>query len=266
MPEEKPTSLTAGLIRGLAQKLGQKNSGLVYPWAVLPYIPVSLGLVRLGLAPLIKTGEARQEKRDGFECYIFPAHEGGAPQPGPIQAAGCLACEANLGEDQAASGLCGLCQARLKRELAEQARLSPWPEEAFFEHALAFAAQDGAPFSPRDMAPRLDLPPRTTARRLGLLARSGAIRTRGPRFSLPRLDYPSAAHERNMVFIRSLAGAHRKKARPWPALGALAAAGLACLILVMAGLSPWPALGLFLIASAVVLLAAWGTKPKKGDS
>jgi hypothetical protein len=175
---------------------------------LLPYLPVSLGLVKECLEAMSDDAAVSSTIRDEITVYDFAAYADAEKTGGVLAVEGCVAC------DKAVTGaggdtLCGTCRERVDRDLKKLAERTGWPAQAVYEHEILYhaAAGDGPVFA-ESLASASRYTLRRMQQKLERLTIEGYIRqepdtSRGiMRYRFPELDYPGTLYRRNMESIR----------------------------------------------------------------
>ena len=251
-------------VENIAFRLAESRNGTITPAELLPFLPVSLGMIIDILNEASAESEAiTAETVDGLRRYVFiSAQPGGAT----FNDAHCVACDNDSREL-----LCEECGETLGAALKAEAETNGWPAQAVYEHEVAYlAARIGAPVSAEKLASVSRFTLRRMRRKLELMQQVLAVRkerdveTRVLRYIFPSAPYPREQYLQNMKLIRSLPASITEdvEARIVHILTALGV-----LFLVLLGMAfwgfPFPLLFMaFLITSPILAVVLWKRRSK----
>ncbi|MGJ8650013.1 MAG: hypothetical protein ACSHX4_06615 [Opitutaceae bacterium] len=191
----------------LAEQLSASQGGVVHPTQLLPYLPVSIGLIEQTLDELAESDRVQKETQNGLTTYLFveslnkPAQKF-APRH-------CVYSNEPL-DDFEYTVLSPETRQKIETELAHTAEHDIWPAEAVWQHELIYLANNlPAPASTSDIAGHSRISFKKVEKRLtelkdhGILNYSMEINA----WTLPPLRYPTPVYKRNDLFIRQFPGA-----------------------------------------------------------
>lgn len=197
----------SNVVENLACRIARKAGGRVTPGQLLPFAPMSLGLITACLDGMVNEEAVFRDDRDGEVGYLFCAYEG-EPQEEALQFESCVSCGSDLG--QGGRVLCASCEETVNRELRHLAQTTGWPAQAAYEHEFFhLAANHDGPLRAEDLAGRSRHTLRDVRARLKALtvqgfigqdldAESGIITYR-----FPLTEYSAEQLRRNQQQIRS---------------------------------------------------------------
>lgn len=253
----------ANIIENLACREAERHDGTVAPAQLLPYLPISLGLIKAVLDATAEDENVTRSDDNGIVVYKWGTSPKPSTEAPPAEhASECVACAADAAD---ASPLCGACAELLQRELADLANRTGWPAQALVEHEIIYrATEDGATqWAPEALAGRTRFTLRNLRGRLKLLAKehiiADAMTAPSPHYRFPTTPYDRAAYERNMQVIRRYPSARLEdmEQRLVRIMGALAAGVLAMLLLALCRIPLPLLLPLFLIYATVAAITLW---------
>jgi hypothetical protein len=258
----------SNVIENLACRVAERRAGRIAPHHLLPYLPVSLGIVKSCLDDMADGTAVSSEVRDNIVEYEFAAYRDKPDQGGALQVATCIACD----KDPPGPGdgvLCTACTNVLKKELNRLAERTGWPAQAVYEHEILFhAAEHDDPVHAETLAGKSRYTLRNMRRKLdkltlGHFGRQELDQEAGvTKYSFPPLEYPRALYRRNMRIIRSYPASVMEEVQI-KITRILLVLGL--ILLVMLGMAfwgiPFPMLVLlFLIVAPIVAIVIWRHK------
>ncbi len=246
-------------VENIAFRLAESRNGIITPAELLPFLPVSLGMIIDILNEAAAESEAiTAETVDGLRRYVFiSAQPGGAT----LNDSHCVACDNDSREL-----LCEDCGKTLGAALKAEAETNGWPAQAVYEHEVAYlAARIGAPVSAEKLASVSRFTLRRMRRKLELMQQVLAVRkeqdpeTRVLRYIFPSAPYPREQYLQNMKLIRSLPASVTEEVEA-RIVHILTALGM--LFLVLLGMAfwgfPFPLLFMaFLITSPILAVMLW---------
>ncbi|NQU44557.1 hypothetical protein HQ520_14800 [bacterium] len=193
-------------LENLAGRLAASNGGRIRLNELVPWLPISLGVLRQHLDEMVDNSVVFCHDTDGIRYYEFAELVDTPRQPMPDDR--CLYCDVELRENEIGS-LCAGCGNRVKHELSVLAEMTAWPAEAVWQHELIYITSTASgPVRIADVARRSRMTLSQVKQRLQDLARMGCARQildgeqGGMRYEFPNLRYPRRAYQRNDRFIR----------------------------------------------------------------
>ena len=263
----------SNVIENLACRVARKCAGVITPNHVIPYLPVSLGIVKACLDDMVDGTSVVSETRDNVVEYEFAAYRDVPAEGGVLVADACVACD----KDQPAPGgelLCPSCSKCLRDELNTLAEKAGWPAQAVYEHEILYHAAQvrgpshaeslagASPYTLRNMRRKLD---RLT---LGHFARQELDANAGVmKYHFPAIEYPQSLYRKNMAIIRSYPASVMEEVqiKVTRILVSLGLMFLAMLVLAFWGI-PFPMLMLlFVVAAPVTSLLVWRHRSRPAD-
>lgn len=194
------------LIENLAERLAASKGGRIAPADLIPYIPLSLTLVRRFLDEMVDGNLVISERKDGLLFYEFTELVGAPAKVFPKGI--CLYCGESVAEGQG-NILAAQHQKPFQEELLKLAESEAWPAEAIWQHELIYITSNvEGPIRISDVAGRSRLTLSQVNRRLEILAKEGYARQNldfekeKASYEFPKVDYPAEAYFRNDRFIR----------------------------------------------------------------
>lgn len=226
----------------LAEQLSASQGGLVHPAQLLPYLPVSIGLIEKTLDELAESDRVQKQTQDDLNTYLFveslnkPAQKF-APRH-------CIYSNEPLDEYEY-TVLSTETRQKVESELAHTAQQEIWPAEAVWQHELLYLAQNlTAPVSTSSIAGHSRLPFKKVEQRLAELKENGTLRFNAElgAWETPPLRYPKPAYARNDSFIRQFPGAIKEEleVRLIKALTTALFVLLICFVLAITAKFPFP--------------------------
>ena len=197
------------IVENIACRVAQRRGGTITPNDVLPYLPVSLDIVKQSLDDMADGASVASKVTDNIVEYAFSAYVNDEPQSGVLAFRTCVACDCDL-DTIAKKVLCPDCTDKLRSELNTLAEKNAWPARAVYEHELLHhAAQLATPIPPEKLAGVSRYTLRSTRAKLAQLAadhfaRAEKDKTDGvTKYTFPAIDYPRHFYRHNRDIIRS---------------------------------------------------------------
>ncbi len=194
------------VIENTACRVAQLRGGRLAPHHVMPYLPVSLGMLCDCLNAMVDGAAVQVEANDGVQEYLFRAYVDQPVGVGVLAATNCVACSAGL--DSAVEVLCADCAAGFREELSMLAEKNGWPAQAVYEHEILYlAARDKGPVAAEALAGRSRYPLRSMKRKLEAMAESRFLKkvpgadSGTLRYHFPELVYPQNRFRANQKII-----------------------------------------------------------------
>ncbi len=213
----------------LAEQLSASQGGIVHAAQLLPYLPVSLGLIEATLDQLSASDQVTKESNDGLTSYLFKESMDQAPHK--FAPTLCIYSNEAL-DDHEFSVIAPEVRKQIEAELAELATTDAWPADAVWEHELIYLANNlTAPVTASKIAGHSRLSFKKVEQRLAALKARGIIQCERKQnnWELPPMRYPRPPYKRHDQFIRQFPGALQEETE----VRLLKALGLSLLILLL---------------------------------
>lgn len=197
------------IIENLACRIAEKEGGRITPHSLLPYLPISLGLVKACLDNMVDEISVSSDKKDNVVEYEFTAYKNSTISQEPLEIDVCLSC----GEDRAPSHqevLCSSCFENFQKELSRLSEKNGWPAHALYEHEILYLAsyyKDS--IHAEALAGRSRYTLGSVRRKLERMSLDGYLRQELDKqagmmmYHLPRVAYPKKRYVTNIGIIRS---------------------------------------------------------------
>jgi len=254
-----PSELVSNVIENVACRIAQRNAGRISPNHVLPYLPVSLGIVTSCLDQMVDNTSVVSATKDNLVEYEFSAYRDSPVESGILTVGSCVSCD----KDQPRPGgeiLCPSCTMLLRKDLTALAEKAGWPAQAVYEHEILYhAAGEPRPVHAESLAGSSRYTLRNMHRKLDRLtldhfARQELDQDTGiMTYHFPQIEYPRSLYSKNMAVIRSYPASvmEEVQVKIVRILISLGLMFLGLLILAFCGI-PFPLLVLFAIVAAPV--------------
>jgi hypothetical protein len=261
---------TSNVIENVACRAAQNTGGSITPHHVLPYLPISLGIVEACLAQMVDGKAITSSVVDGFTTYSFAAYRKETPgnTADRLSFETCVACDADF-SSASEKAICDACSSHMRTELNTLAAQTAWPMQAVYEHEILYnAAKAANPLHPAQLAASSRFTLRSMRRKLDHLMQNRFARkeqvTDGDvaTYAFPAVPYPRDHYRANMDIILSYPASITEEVQ---AKFARILITLGCMLLLMFGLAfygiPFPTLViLFLAAAPVTAISIWRHK------
>jgi hypothetical protein len=199
----------SNVIENIACRLAESAGGKITPHYILPYLPISLGIVEHCLNNMVDGTSITSSVENNLTTFSFAAYRSAEEkQEIPLLTfKSCVACDADFpGDSQAA--LCHSCRQSIQPELNRLAEHMGWPAQAVYEHEILYnAAKEKKPMYPAQLAAVSRFTMRSMSRKLEHLADCRfAIREKLPAkglttYQFPPVSYPRKLYRANMDVI-----------------------------------------------------------------
>lgn len=196
------------MAENVAIRIARRFQGRVTANHLLPYLPMSLALLRRCLDGMVD-GAAVTREESHVPVYVFAAYTDEPASKGPLKERNCVACDADLAKGSVRV-FCGACMEKLERELTTLAEQMGWPAQAVYEHELAWlAAQQDGPVRAEDLAARSRYTMRRVTQKLDRMSLEGALEKQFDEahgavvYAFPEIRYEKAAYRANRDVIGS---------------------------------------------------------------
>lgn len=265
----------SNIIENLACRTAEANGGNTTPHAVIPYLPVSLGIVERCLNEMVDGTSITSSVENGVTTYTFAAYSDTPPaaKPSDLSFKTCAACDADF-PTAADDPICDACESKMRNELNTLAEQMGWPAQAVYEHEILYnAAAAGKPLHPAELAAKSRFTLRSMRRKLDHLAQNRfARKEENPAagiatYAFPPLAYSRDRYQANMDVILTYPASvmeevETKLCRIFVILGLM--------LLVMVGMAfcgfPFPLLMLlFVIVAPITAIVIWRRKLAPND-
>ena len=188
----------------IAFRLAETRNGIITPAELLPYLPVSLGVITDILNDAAAESEAiTPETVEGLRRYLFRSAK---PAAAPLNDTHCVSCD-----NDSTDLLCTECSGKLNTALRAEAETNGWPAQAIYEHEICYlAARTASPVSAEKLASASRFTLRRMRRKLDQMQQGLSVRkerdteTGLPSYVFPAAPYPREHYLQNMQLIRSL--------------------------------------------------------------
>jgi hypothetical protein len=260
----------SNVIENIACRLAESAGGEITPHYILPYIPISLGIVEHCLNNMVDGSSITTSVEDNLTTFSFAAYKSDNKKAEiPLLSfKSCVASDADFtGESQAA--LCNRCRQSIQAELNRLAEQMGWPAQAVYEHEILYnVAKDKKAMHPAQLAAVSRFTLRSMSRKLEHLADSRfATREKLPAkgittYQFPPVTYPRKLYRANMEVIMTYPASvmeevQLKLTRIFITLG--------CMLLAMLATAFWGIpfpllLMLFVVAAPITALSIWRRK------
>ncbi len=266
----------SNVIENLACRLAQANGGTITPHYILPYIPLSLGIVEECLNNMVDGSSITSSVEDNLTTFSFAAYKNGENMPTPalLTFDRCVACDSDFPQSDSHAAICGKCFTSIQPELNKLAEQMAWPAQAVYEHEILYnASKEKIAMHPAQLAAVSRFTLRSITRKLNHLADNRfAIKEEQPAngistYQFPPVSYPRDLYRTNMSVILTYPASimeevQLKITRIFMALGLMLA--------IMLGLAfwgfPFPMLVmLFFIAAPITAFSIWRRKSAPND-
>ncbi len=261
----------ANTVENIACHVAQRKGGRVTPSTLLPYLPVSLGMVRECLEEMAAEGmSVAQSTENGIDVFEFPAYRDADGTETAAQVDACVGCR-QTDRIERNELLCDRCREALDKEISRLAEKTAWPAEAVYEHELLHAAskfKDAVPPEKLAAVTRFTLRgirPKLKQLALGHYASEEFDESAATlKYGFPGLDYPDERYADNMATIRSFPASVTEEVQLKVTRILLT---LGCMFLGMLVLAflrvPFPLLVLgFIVAAPITAISIWRRKEK----
>ena len=196
------------VVENLACRIAERVGGEIEPNHLIPYLPMSLGMIKNCLDGMVDGSSVVSEQEDGQARYTFTTLAGKEKADEALEVSSCIACDAALPKN-ASLVICSSCSGTLRKELNVLAEVTGWPAEAVYEHEITYvAAGMTPPFYAEALAGHSRYTLRSMKRKLEKMGLDGFIRQNldsekgGIVYTFPGIEYPEAWYRENMQVIR----------------------------------------------------------------
>lgn len=257
----------ANTVENLAYRLAERQGGRIAPIHLLPYLPVSLGIIKDCLDKMVDGTAVLSHSSDHITEYQFASYvsSDANPELGALRVSSCLSCDADIAYESG-EVLCAYCTKILFGELGKLAEKTGWPAQAVYEHEILYIASTSAvPVHAEDLAGRSRYTLRNMRQKLDKMILSGFLREeldqkkRSVTYHFPNIEYPRSLYRRNMGIIRTYPASVMEEVQLKVTKIFLTFGSMFLGMVVLAFLRiPYPLLILlFFIAAPIVSLLIW---------
>ena len=197
----------ANIVENLAYQVAQRHGGTITVNHLVPYLPLSLSLIRSCLDNMVDGHSVIPNEQDGFPIYEFTQTKETNGETREVRAQSCLSCTINprSGEQM----LCKECLDALEKELTRIAESTGWPAKAVYEHEILYiATQRNGPQNATDLAGYSRYTLKRMQKKLKAMALEQYLKLDLDKtaatisYQFPKISYSKEAHQRNMGVIR----------------------------------------------------------------
>jgi hypothetical protein len=263
----------ANMVENLACRIAERHGGRLMGNHLVPYLPMSLGLIESCLENMVDGSSVFSEKKDNLIEYEFAAYKDAPIEPGMLRVSSCLSCDADLSAGDKKE-FCSSCSEVLQSELNRLAETTGWPAQAVYEHEiLRVASNHKGAVHAEDLAGHSRYTLRNVRQKLDRMSLDGYLRQELDQdagmmvYHFPEISYPKEHYRANMTMIRAYPASVMEEVQI-RVVRILFALGLLFLaLLVMAFLHvPFPLLILlFLVAAPLVSFLIWRHRSRPED-
>jgi len=247
-------------VENIACRIAERCSGRITPNHIIPYLPVSLGLVRDCLDEMVDGTSVQVETKDNIRQYEFAAYREKPEEKSLLIVPVCVACDKDPVMDMG-NLLCSSCMMILRQELNDLAEKTGWPAQAVYEHDILYhASGKSGSVHAEDIAGSSRYTLRSVRKKLNRLtldhfARQELDSDAGVmKYSFPQIEYPRYQYKKNMETIRSYPASIMEEVQV-KVVKILFSLGLMllCMLLLAFWGMPFPMLVLLFIATGPIM-------------
>ena len=274
LPRAGPLSeRAANMVENLAFRIAERHGGTLTPNHLVPYVPMSLALIRECLDGLVDNETVCPVRTGHVEEYEFTTYADAPKEPAMLKVRACVSCDADLAS-RAAGVFCPSCSRELGREIARLAEKTAWPAQAVYEHEILYlAAHAKGPVHAEDLAGRSCYTLRNMRRKLDAMSKEGSLckvfdeHGGAVVYEFPAIEYPKGHYKTNMDVIRGFPASVMEEVQTRVTLVLFALGALVLGLFVMAFMRvPFPVLILmFLVAAPVISILIWSHRTRPED-
>ena len=258
-------------VENISFRLAEKGNGIVFPAELLPYLPISLGMIIDVLDEVSGESDAITPKTvDGFRQYIFKPAKPLNEATANLAMSQCVICDTDIRARNTIL-LCDTCSEELKATLIEEAEVNGWPAQAVYEHEICYlSARSSSPVSAEKLASSSRFTLRRMRKKLDQMQKRLTVtQKRDPEtdsnlYTFATFAYPREAYRKNIQWIRLLPASVTEdvEIRIIYILTSLGILFLTLLALAFWGF-PFPLLLLFILITAPILaVVIWNHRSK----
>ena len=259
----------ANILENTACQVAQLRAGRLNPHHLLPYLPVSLGMVCEELDRMVDGAAVQVEVRDGIKEYVFSEYTGNPARTTELRVSNCVACSDDLksGDDL----FCFECRMQMEEELSALSEKTGWPAQAVYEHEILYlASRETGSIAAETLAGASNYTLRSMKRKLATLAENRFVQVEpGDKAGLQRYVFPA------MTYSKKRYRKHQQLIRSYPAslmeaveeriVHILFALGVEFLVMLALAFWGFPFVLLvpaFLVSAPIVAFVIWRHKNK----
>ncbi len=265
------SDFSTNIIENLAGLIAERNGGKVIVNDLIPYLPISLKLIRQALDNMVDGCSVICDDTKDFPEYIFSGMEAKAPNAGSPSHNHCVSCNCDIKPFKNLV-LCGNCNDKFRKELNSLAVNSGWPAEAVYEHEILYlAASHPGPVEAGELAARSRYTLRNIKKKLQFLCQKKAARNttsenkKADFYEFPPIHYPQPYFRTNMDLIRTYPASLAEETET-KAVKIITTVAIYALILFSSAFLfhlPFPIMiGLLVIGAPIIGLFIWKHKTK----
>ena len=262
-PEISDTA--ANIVENLACRIAERNRGRISANHLIPYLPMSLGLIQVCLDNMVDGTTILAETIGNRTEYEFSAYSDTPVRSGAMLVQSCVSCDADIAKGRP-SVLCRSCADSLRKELNRLADASAWPALAVYEHEILYiAANQESPLHAQTLAGHSRYTLRNMRGKLDRMTGDGFItQDLDPEkglviYSFPTIAYSKERYRENMALIRSYpASATEEMELKIVRIIMLLAMLLLCTLVLAFLHVPFPLLlAMFVVVAPIIALTIW---------
>ncbi|MGA1866980.1 MAG: hypothetical protein ACMUJM_00385 [bacterium] len=200
---------TKNIIENLACRISEKNGGTITPNHLMPYLPMSLRLIKSCLDSMVDGTSVFSERKDNITEYECTAYKNMPIQQGELEVDSCISCGKELLQHDK-KVLCPHCFDSLNKELSVLAESIGWPAQAVYEHEILYlAALQKGPLPIESLAGRSQYPIQRMRKKLNTMSIEGYLKEEVDQetgiitYSFPPIRYSIEDYLRNIGIVRS---------------------------------------------------------------
>ena len=268
--DDSLSEATVNMVENIAYQIAERNRGRITVNHLVPYLPMSVGLLRDCLDEMLDEHSVFAGELDGFPVYEFNACLNKAPPAGRLDFANCLSCNTDFAPPRL-KPFCPPCFENLTKDLTRIAKTTGWPTKAVYEHEILYlAARQPGPHYAAWLAGQSRFTLKRMKQKLKTMTLDHYLRQEldtqagNLRYHFPAVAYPKKFYRHNMEVIRSHPSSVMEDVEMKVTRITLTLAGLVLLMFLLALLRiPLPMLVVgFVIVAPIVSLKIWRHKEK----
>ncbi len=197
------------IIENISRRVAEKNSGRITPSHVLPYLPLSIGIVQDALNQMVDGTTVTKMPGSDYAEYEFTAFKDRKKESDMLNAEHCIGCDTAMHRESKAV-ICNQCSDLLHSEMNNLAETTGWPAYAAYEHDFLYhATAKGSCVQADALAGTSPYTLRSTRKKLEKMAINHSVkqeldREQGVvRYHFPEVEYPRDYYDSNMDVIMS---------------------------------------------------------------
>ncbi len=213
----KLSNYATNIIENLACRIAARKSGLITANHLMPYLPVTLNIIKTALDEMIDGVAVTADRQDEQSVYRFTNQDGQDARFSAQDEETCLSCNKRTPLEYNGV-LCAGCFDTFNKELHESAETSGWPPQALFEHEILYtASKEGNPVHPSAISGHSRHTLRQVQHRLAEMSIDGYINEEideqqgAITYSFPGIDYPADLFKRNVEMLEAFPAAIKEE-------------------------------------------------------